>query len=99
MEIFPDVKTKIHSPKEDGSFAFQPFCCQEQIKGDKPWIGFVFICRVEDKEPKAQQEECRNVRWIRKSELKKIFEESPEKIFTLQLGVLDFYFNFEWHKK
>jgi 8-oxo-dGTP diphosphatase len=97
IEIFPEIKTKTHSPKDDGSFAFQPFCCQQQIKGGKPWIGFVFICKVEDKEPKAQQEECKDIKWIKKSELKKIFEKSPEKIFTLQLGVLDYYFNNERH--
>jgi len=97
LKIFPDIKTKIHSPKSDGSFAFQPFCCQQQIKGGKPWIGFVFICKVEDKEPIAQQEECKNIKWIKKSELKEIFEKSPEKIFTLQLGILDYYFNNERH--
>ncbi|WKZ24900.1 MAG: NUDIX hydrolase [Patescibacteria group bacterium] len=93
LEIFPNIKTKTHSPKNDGSFAFQPFCCQQQIKGGEPWIGFVFICRVENKEPIAQQEECKDIKWIKKSELKNIFEKSPEKIFTLQLGVLDYYFN------
>ena len=97
LEIYPNVKTKTHSPKNDGSFAFQPFCCQQQIKGGKPWIGFVFICKVEDKEPIAQQEECKDIKWIKKSELKEIFEKSPEKIFTLQLGVLDYYFNNERH--
>lgn len=95
LEIFPDIKTKTHSPKNDGSFAFQPFCCQQQIKGGKPWIGFVFICKVEDKEPIAQQKECKDIKWIKKSELKDIFERSPDKIFTLQLGVLDYYFNNE----
>ena len=95
LEIFPDIKTKTHSPKNDGSFAFQPFCCQQQIKGGKPWIGFVFICKVEDKEPIAQKEECKDIRWIKKSELKQIFEKTPEKIFTFQLGVLDYYFNHE----
>ena len=57
----------------------------------------MFICKVEDKEPIAQQEECKNIKWIKKSELKEIFEKSPEKIFTLQLGVLDYYFNNERH--
>jgi len=97
LEIFPDIKTKMHSPKEDGSIAFLPFCCQQQIKGGKPWIGFVFICKVEDKEPIVQQKECKDIKWIKKSELKEIFEKTPEKIFTLQLGVLDYYFNNKRH--
>ena len=93
IEIFPNIKTKVHAPKNDGSFAFQPFCCQQQIKGGKPWIGFVFICRVENREPTPQAEEVKDVRWITKSDLKKICDETPAKIFTLQLGVLEYYFN------
>ena len=99
VEIFPDIKTKTHSPSNDGSFAFQPFCCQQQIKGGQPLIGFVFICKVENKKPKAQHEECKEIKWIKKYKLKRIFEETPEKIFTLQLGVLDYYFNNERYKK
>lgn len=93
LEIFPDIRTEIHSPRNDGSFAFQPFCCQQQTKGGKAWLGFAFICKVEDKQPEAQQDECIDVRWMKKSELKMLFEKSPEKIFTLQLGVLEYYFN------
>lgn len=33
LSVYPEIKTKIHSPQNDGSFAFQPFCCQQQIKG------------------------------------------------------------------
>lgn len=98
IKIFPDVKTKIHSPNNDGSFAFQPFCCQQQIKGGRPWIGFVFRCQVEDKQPLKQGDGTKDVRWIKRSELKQIFEKTPEKIFTVQLGVLDYYFNHEKNK-
>lgn len=94
LKIYPNIKTRTHSPKNDGSFAFHPFCCQQQIKGGRPWIGFVFICQVENKEPTARQEECKDIRWMKKSELKEIFEKTPEKIFTLQLGVLDYYFKY-----
>lgn len=94
IKIKPDIHTKTHSPKEDGSFAFMPFCCQQQLKGGKPWIGFAFLCEVEDKEPIAQAEEVRDIKWMKKDELRRILENNPEKIFTLQLGVLDYYFNF-----
>jgi 8-oxo-dGTP diphosphatase len=94
LKIEPEIKTAIHGPNEDGSFAFIPFCCQQQIKGGKPWIGFVFLCQVEDKEPIPQSDECRDIKWMKASLLKKLFEENPQKIFTLQLGVLDLYFNF-----
>ncbi len=93
-KITPDIKTKTHSPKEDGAFAFVPYCAQQQIKGGKPLIGFVFLCEVADEEPRAQKEETRDVRWIAIAELRRIFENTPEKIFTLQLGVIDYYLNY-----
>lgn len=98
-KIKQDIKTKIHSPRKDGSFAFVPFCCNQQIKGGEPWIGFVFICEVEDKDPKKEGDGTKDILWIKKSKLKNIFEKNPEKIFTLQLGVLDFYFNYHKHHK
>ena len=71
-KIQPDIKTPIYSPNNDGSFAFVPFCCHQQIKGGRPWIGFVFICEVEDKESIPNSEECKDIRWIKRSELKKL---------------------------
>lgn len=87
----PEVRTKVHSSKDDACFAFVPFCCQQQLKGEWPRVGFVFICTIEDQEPIPAPDEVRDVRWMKKQELKKILEETPEKIFVLQLGVLDYY--------
>ena len=99
LKIKPEIKTRIHSPQKDSSFGFLPFCCHQQTKGGKPWIGFAFVCEVEDKPPKKEGDGTKDVHWIKKSELKKIFNETPEKIFTLQLGILDFYFNYVKDKK
>ena len=93
----PDVKTKVYSPRDDGAFAFLPFCCQQQVKGGIPRVGFVFICTVEDREPLPSQDEVKDVRWMKRSELRRVFEETPERIFTLQLGVLDYYFSHHRH--
>ncbi len=92
--IKPDIRTSEYkTDKNDSAFAFVPFCCQQQLKGGRPWIGLVFICRVRDSEPKAQKEEVKDIRWMEKSQLEKIFKETPEKIFTIQLGVLEYYFS------
>lgn len=92
--IKPDIKTKIFTTgKNDGSFAFVPFVCQQQVKGGKPWVGFVFVCEVEDGDPVPQDSEVKDIQWMNKNELRKIFEQSPEKFFALQLGVLDYYLN------
>lgn len=95
IKIKPDIKTKTFSPRDDENFSFVPFCCQQQTKGGKPWIGFVFICEVEDKEPIPQENEVKDIRWIKKSVLKKMIDETPEKFFTLQLGPLDYYLNYD----
>lgn len=94
-KIIPEVKTKEYSPRDDSNFAFVPFCCQQQLKGGKPWVGFVFLCEAEDGELRHQEEETKDVRWIEVKELKKIFENTPKKIFTLQLGVLEYYFRYQ----
>ena len=92
-KIWPDSKTKTYTTdRDDGSFGFAPFCCYQQIKNGRPWIGFAFLCEVEDKEPTAQAEEVKDIRWMDKEELREIFQKHPEQIFTLQLGVLDYYF-------
>ena len=92
-EFIPNIKTKTHSPQNDGAFAFVPFCCQQQVKNGQPWLGFVFICRAKEGKLIPREGETKDVRWIDCDALKRIFENHPERIFTLQLGVLDFYFN------
>lgn len=99
VEIKPDIKSQLYTPKNDAAFAFMPFCCEQQLKNGKPWIGFVFICQVENKTPIDQKSENKNVRWINKNEFQEIFTNSPEKIFTFQLGALEFYFNKEKYIK
>lgn len=89
--FYPDVRTKTYAPKDDDCFAFIPFCCQQQLKGGLPRVGFVFLCQVEDAEPVPQHDEVRGIRWIKVVELRKIFEDTPEKIFTLHLGVMEYY--------
>ena len=80
---------------DDDCFAFVPFCCQQQLQGGLPRVGFVFLCQVENAEPTPHHDEVRDIRWMKTSELRQIIEETPERIFTLQLGVLDYYLNYE----
>ena len=92
-KIKPENKTQIYDTgKDDSSFGFMPFCCHQQLRNGRPWIGFAFLCEVEDKEPKAQEEEVKDIRWMDKEDLRGLFKEHPEQIFALQLGVLDYYF-------
>jgi 8-oxo-dGTP pyrophosphatase MutT (NUDIX family) len=91
--FYPDIRTKAYAPHDDDCFAFVPFCCQQQLRGGIPRIGIVFICQVEDKEPVPEQGGVRDITWMPTFELRRILDATPERIFTLQLPVLDYYLN------
>jgi 8-oxo-dGTP pyrophosphatase MutT (NUDIX family) len=87
----PDIRTKVFSIQDDDCFAFVPFCGQQQLKGGWPRVGFVFRCQVEDREPQPGEGEVKEISWMARSELAAIIDKTPEKVFTIQLGVLDYY--------
>jgi len=89
--FYPDIRTKTYAPRGDDCFAFVPFCCQQQLRGGVPRIGIVFICQVEDEEPVPGQGEVQGTVWMKRSELRRIVDTTPERIFTLQLPVFDYY--------
>ncbi len=91
--IIDDSQTKVHSPQGvDAAFGFRPFCCTQQLREGRPWVGFIFRCEVEDGEPQDQAGESLNVHWEDATVVKQIYEETPEKLFTLELPAWDYYF-------
>jgi SAM-dependent methyltransferase/8-oxo-dGTP pyrophosphatase MutT (NUDIX family) len=90
-----DKTAVLTSGKDDEIIGFRPFCCIQQLKNGRPWVGFIFLCSVEPGEPKSQLSETRDVRWIKAVELRKLFESSPEKFFGLQLPAWQYYFQEE----
>lgn len=93
-KIIDDSKTAALSPQGiDAAFGFRPFCCTQQLREGRPWVGFIFRCEVEDGEPTDQEGESKNVHWIDAAEFKKIYDETPEKIFTLELPAWKYYFD------
>lgn len=91
IKFTPDICTSVHSISGDGAFAFKSFCCQQQLKWGLPWMGFVFICEVEEGELKSQESESRDVRWISISDLAQLVYHERTKIFILQIGPLELY--------
>lgn len=94
IEFTPKVHTQTHLQRGDDSWAFVPFCCVQQTR-ELNRVGFVFLCRVEDKEPAPQEGEVSEIQWMKKNDLEEIFLQSPEKLFTFELGALDYYFNWK----
>ena len=91
--INDDSQTRVHTPRQtDAAFGFRPFCCVQQLKVGRPWVGFIFRCEVEDGEPQAQEGETKDVHWADATEVKKMFLETPEKLFTLEIPAWDYYF-------
>ncbi len=91
--IKEDSRTSVfHSKREDAVFGFKPFCCTQQLKNGKPWIGFVFICEVENEPPKPQSDESKEIKWMPIAEMEKIFRETPEKLFALEVPAWEYYF-------
>lgn len=92
IKIIPDPSGKIYTTsRNDKSIVFNSYCCQQLLKGNIPWIGFVFVCKVKDGKLRPAEGETKDLRWIKLAELQDIIKNSPDSIFTLQLPVLDFY--------
>jgi SAM-dependent methyltransferase len=91
--IRQDVRTPLlNAGKDDGIIGFRPYCCTQQLKNGKPWIGFVFICEVEPGEPVAQLSEAKDAKWMKASEVEKLYNDSPEKFFGLEIPAWHYYF-------
>jgi len=90
--IKQDVRTAmVNTGKDDGIIGFRPFCCTQQLKNGKPWISYIFVCEVEPGKPTAQLSEAKDAQWMKISEVRKLYERSPEKLFGLQLPAWKYY--------
>lgn len=93
VRIIDDYCGDILNPdKQDQTFVFKPFICQQVLQTNKglPWIGFVFLCEVKG-EVRVNEKEAKNPKWISIYELKQIIEKFPETVFPLQLPALKYF--------
>lgn len=82
-----------HGKGVDKVFGFRPFCCTQQLQEGRPWVGFIFRCEVEEgTEPRGQEGETKDVRWMDVQEFFEIFTNTPEKIFSLEYPAWQYYF-------
>lgn len=92
-KIINDSRLPAVSPQRvDSVFGFRPFCCTQQLRDGRPWIGFIFRCEVEPGDPIAQDDENQDVQWIDIEEFFAIFSNTPEKIFSLEYPAWQYYF-------
>lgn len=92
--IKQDQRTPVlNAGKDDGIIGFRPYCCTQQLKNGKPWIGFIFICEVEPGEPTAQLSEAKDAKWMKVAQVKELYQKSPEQLFGLELPAWHYYFS------
>lgn len=92
VEISPKEEKQLSVTNNKGTaVVFHPFCAQQLLKGNIPWVGFVFLCKVAEGEVKEAVGETKDVRWVTIPELRSLVEDRADEIFTLQLPVLEYY--------
>lgn len=91
MSIFPKPTENSVGFHDDKAFCFQAFCCQQQLVGGLPWIGFCFVGRAWSGELKHQESETRNPHRISVEDVQSLLYQTPERFFTLQLPFLHYY--------
>ena len=92
--IRQDQRTPLFTTgKDDTIMGFRPYCCTQQLKNGKPWIGFIFICEVEPGEPAAQLSEAKDAQWMSVAAIRELYEQSPEKLFGLEFPAWHYYFS------
>ncbi len=90
--------TKIRGEEESGfldvngnkTIVFSPYCVTQNLSGAYPIILNTFICEAEG-ELLERTNETESIRWIKKDELKKIVDNSPESIFLMHVHALKKY--------
>ena len=94
--IIDDWRSEIDENQPgDTGHVFRPFLCHQVLKTTDglPWLGFVFRCEAVG-EVRVAEDEAKDPRWVTLSELEAILVTTPEKIFPLHFGVLNYYVKF-----
>lgn len=92
IEVIDDSQTApVSLQNSDSVFGFRPYVCVQQLAEGRPWVGFIFRCRVSGT-PQAQESETRDVHWVLAKDFYKIYRDTPEKIFSLEYPAWQYYF-------
>ena len=87
--------TKIQGEEERGlldidgnkTISFSPYCVTQNLSGAYSIILNTFICEAEG-DLLERTNETKNIHWMKKDELKKIIDNSPESIFLMHVHAL-----------
>jgi len=66
------------------TISFNPFCVTQNLDGIYSIVMMTFICNVEG-EPVESTDETTNIHWAKLEEIEEIIDNSPEKIFPMDV--------------
>ena len=69
------------------TISFSPYCVTQNLSGAYSIILNTFICEAEG-DLLERTNETKNIHWMKKDELKKIIDNSPESIFLMHVHAL-----------
>ena len=74
------------------TISFESFCITQNLSGAYSIILNTFICEAEG-EPLASTDETQNIRWVNISEVRRIVENEPERVYFMHVNALKKYLN------
>ena len=74
------------------TISFEPFCITQNLSGAYSIILNTFVCEAEG-EPLSSTDETQNIGWVNISEVKRIIENEPERVFFMHINALKKYLN------
>ena len=86
-KIQGEERSKFLDVNGNKTIMFSPYCVTQNLSGAYSIILSTFICEAEG-ELFERTNETENIRWMKKDELKKIVDNSPESIFLMHVNAL-----------
>ncbi len=86
-KIQGEADSKFLDVNVNKTIMFSPYCVTQNLSGAYSIILSTFICEAEG-ELLERTNETENIRWMKKDELKKIVDNSPESIFLMHVNAL-----------
>lgn len=74
------------------TLSFEPFCITQNLSGAYSIILNTFICEAEG-EPLSSTDETQNIGWVNISEVRRIVEDEPQRVFFMHINALKKYLN------
>ena len=74
------------------TISFEPFCITQNFSGAYSIILNTFVCEAEG-EPLSSTDETQNIGWVNISEVRRIIDNEPERVFFMHINALKKYLN------